>query len=145
MKMTIIFGSFLAGFLLLMTPVVYSIEYNHVQETQKTTINKYIDELKMIISSGDVKLQEIIPMTSKMIKVIESNEYTCDELQDIYCDFMILFFMSFITIIGFIFFAILLDNVATAAENIGCEWAIKMRNGEYENPFSELCMSCVSE
>ncbi len=57
MRKVMIIGCFLAAFLLLMVPNVSAIEYNHVEETQKTTINEYIGELKEKINSGVCKKQ----------------------------------------------------------------------------------------
>jgi hypothetical protein len=73
MKKAIILGCFLAAFLLLITPSVNAIEYNHVEETQKTTICEYVDEIKEKININSYRKQQI-PYLKESLEIINIRE-----------------------------------------------------------------------
>ena len=127
MKKTIVLVSFLAVFLLLMMPNVNSIEFNQVKEIQEKS---YAD-----ILTDDLSLKRVLTL----LKEFNKDEWTCDELQEIYgyCFVMCLFAVGIIFIVP----VVLLIWSLNKAIEMGCDWVNDLPHLHLSN-MDTLCSSC---
>ena len=125
---TLVFGSFLAIFLLLMMPNVNSIKFNQVKEIQEKS---YAD-----ILTDDLSMKSGLAL----LKGFDNNEWTCDDLHllYVYMALILIFTMGFGAL--FVFPVVLLVWAQNKAIEMDCDW-VKFPPYNSLNTDS-LCSSC---
>jgi len=136
-KKIIVFGSFLAVFLMVMIPIVNAVEYNQVENILKEKINPINEQLKTKNIISSLKSADIQKLRY-IIKEINNNpDGSCSNCRDNgsmrpLCKILLklcLYFLSLFLILSPIimeadYFLIIALTMFLTALGIGCVWAL---------------------
>ena len=133
----IVFGSFLAVFLMLMIPIVNAVEYNQVENILKEKINPFNKQLKTKNIIYSLKSADIQKLRDIIIEINNNPDGSCSSCRNNLsmrplCKILLklcLYFISlFLLLSTFImeadYFLIIALTMFLTALGIGCVWAL---------------------